>query len=149
MLGAAFGMEDEIAPAKALGDMAKASTLKIVGGIFEGQIIDKEKAIALSKLPSKLELLGTLVGTIYAPVSAFVRALNAIRESREAGAPAPVVETAPVVEAAPVAEAAPAEAPVEAAAEAPVAETPVVEAAPAAEAAPSEEAPAPEAPPAA
>ena len=80
MLGAAFGMEDEIAPAKVLGDIAKTTSLKLVGGIFEGQMIDKEKATALSKLPSKHDLLGMLVGTMYAPVSAFVRALNAIAE---------------------------------------------------------------------
>jgi large subunit ribosomal protein L10 len=114
MLGAAFSSEDEIAPAKVLGDMGKTTPLKIVGGLFEGKAIDKVKAMALSKLPSKHELLGMLVGTMYAPVSAFVRTLNAIRESREVGAPvvapAPVVE-APVVEATPVAETPVAEAP--------------------------------------
>jgi len=132
MLGAAFGTEDEVAPAKALGDAAKGTSLKIVGGIFEGQIIDKEKATALSKLPGKKELLGMLVGTMYAPVSAFVRALNALREQKEAGVPAPApkaeaptaapaVEATPVVEAAPAAEAAPVEAPTEPPAEAPAA----------------------------
>ena len=97
MLGAAFGKEDEIAPAKVLGDMTKITTLKLVGGIFEGATVGKEKVVTLSKLPSKKELLGMVVGTMYAPVSAFVRALNAIRESRDAGAPSavPSVETAP------------------------------------------------------
>jgi large subunit ribosomal protein L10 len=105
MLGAAFGKGDEIAPAKVLGDMTKGTTLKLVGGIFEGITVGQEKVVALSKLPSKKELLGMVVGTMYAPVSAFVRALNAIRESREAGASASVA--ALVVEAvqAPVAEA--------------------------------------------
>lgn len=116
MLGAAFGQEDEIAPAKVLGDVGKATTLKLVGGIFEGVTVGQEKVVALSKLPSKKELLGQVVGTMYAPVSAFVRALNAIRESREAGTPAPaatpvaeaVPAPAPAAEAAPVAEAVPA-----------------------------------------
>ncbi|MFA5935840.1 MAG: 50S ribosomal protein L10 [Patescibacteria group bacterium] len=129
MLGVAFGLEDEIAPAKVLGDMSKTTTLKLVGGIFEGSVVAQEKVVALSKLPSKLQLLGQVVGTIYAPVSAFVRVLNAVKESMEKEAPAPVVEAAPapVVEEAkpaeaPAAEAAPAEAPVETpAAEAPVA----------------------------
>ncbi len=115
MLGAAFGMEDEVAPAKVLGDMSKEMSLKIVGGLFEGKMIDKEKALALSKLPSKHELLGMLVGTMYAPVSAFVRVLNAVRESRETPAAAapvvPAAEPAPVVEAAPAPEAPVAEAP--------------------------------------
>lgn len=83
MLGAAFGTEDEIAPAKVLGDMSKGTPIKLVGGIFEGVVVGADKVVALSKLPSKKELLGQVVGTIYAPVSAFVRALNAIRESKE------------------------------------------------------------------
>ena len=83
MLGGAFGTEDEVAPAKVLGDISKTTTLKLVGGIFEGQVVDQAKVIALSKLPSKHELLGMVVGTMYAPVSAFVRALNAIKESKE------------------------------------------------------------------
>lgn len=83
MLGAAFGREDEVAPAKVLGDLSKNAPLKLVGGIFEGAVVGADKVLALSKLPSKKELLGQVVGTIYAPVSAFVRALNAIRESKE------------------------------------------------------------------
>ncbi len=83
MLGAAFAAEDEIAPAKVLGDMAKKASLKLVGGIFEGVVVGQDKVIALSKLPSKKELLGQVVGTMYAPVSAFVRALNALKEQKE------------------------------------------------------------------
>ncbi len=83
MLGAAFGLEDEIAPAKALGDAAKKTPLKLVGGIFEGAVVGQDKAVALSALPSKKELLGQVVGTMYAPVSAFVRALDAVRKSKE------------------------------------------------------------------
>ncbi len=83
MIGAAFGIEDEIAPAKIVGEI-KGTTIKLVGGIFEGKAIAADKAIALSKLPSKQQLLGQVVGTIYAPVSAFVRTLNAIAEK---GAP--------------------------------------------------------------
>ena len=121
MLGAAFGKEDEVAPAKVLGDASKGTSLKLVGGIFEGTAVDAVKVNALSKLPGKQQLLGMLVGTMYAPVSAFVRALNAIAEkSGVPAAPTPAPEAAPVVEAAP--------------AEAPAAEVPVAEAAPAPEA---------------
>ncbi len=83
MIGTAFGMEDEVAPAKVLGDMSKTTSLKLVGGVFEGKSVDAAKVIALSKLPSKHQLLGQLVGTIAAPMSAFVRALNALREQKE------------------------------------------------------------------
>lgn len=119
MLGAAFGTADEIAPAKVLGDMGKDTSLKLVGGIFEGQVVGAEKVQALSKLPSKQQLLGQVVGTMYAPVSAFVRALNAIKESLEKGSPAPAAApaapeakeepaAAPVAESAPEAPSAPA-----------------------------------------
>ncbi|MBI4138776.1 50S ribosomal protein L10 [Candidatus Uhrbacteria bacterium] len=83
MIGVAFGLEDEIAPAKVLGDMAKTTPLQLVGGIFEGAPVGQEKVVALSKLPSKKELLGQVVGTMYAPVSAFVRAVEAIRKQKE------------------------------------------------------------------
>lgn len=83
MLGVAFGVEDEVAPAKVLGDASKTTSMKLVGGIFEGSVVSQEKIVALSKLPSKKELLGQVVGTMYAPVSAFVRVLNAIREAKE------------------------------------------------------------------
>lgn len=90
MIGAAFGLEDEIAPAKVLGDMSKDSPIKLVGGVFEGAIVSQEKVIALSKLPSKKQLLGMLVGTIAAPMSALARVINAYKESKETGAPAAV-----------------------------------------------------------
>lgn len=83
MIGAAFGLEDEIAPAKVLGDMSKDSPIKLVGGVFEGAVVSQEKVIALSKLPSKKQLLGMLVGTIAAPMSAFARVINAYKESKE------------------------------------------------------------------
>lgn len=129
MIGVAFGISDVVAPAKVFGDMSKTTTLQIVGGVFEGAVVGKEKMVALSKLPSRQELLGTVVGTIYAPVSAFVRVLNAVREAREAGAPAPTV--APVAE---VAEAPAPEAVAEAPQEAPA--EPVAEATPEASAEP-------------
>lgn len=104
MLGTAFGLEDEVAPAKVLGDMSKESTIKLVGGIFEGAVVGQDKVIALSKLPSRLELLGKVVGTIYAPVSAFVRVLNAIRESKDAGTPTSAPQAEAPAPAAPQAE---------------------------------------------
>ena len=130
MLGVAFAMADEVAAAKVLGDMSKTTSVQIVGGIFEGEVADQAKAVALSKLPSKLELRGTVVGTIYAPVSAFVRVLNAIREEREKTEGAPAAEEAPVAESAPeapVTEEAPAEEAKPETVEAPAEETPTEE----------------------
>ncbi len=43
--------------------------------MLEGAFIDGAKVNALSKLPSKQQLLGQLVGTLNAPVSGFVNVL--------------------------------------------------------------------------
>jgi large subunit ribosomal protein L10 len=141
MIGAAFGTEDEVAPAKVIGDLSKKTTITLVGGIFDGNPIDAAKVTALSKLPGKKELLGTVVGTIYAPVSAFVRVLNSIREKMDAGTPVAAEPVAPSVEETPSAPT------IETAPEAPASPEPTPESAP--EAAP-ESAPetqsAPEAP---
>jgi large subunit ribosomal protein L10 len=104
MIGLAFGIEDEVAPAKVLGDMSKTTSVQILGGIFEGEVVGQDKMVSLSKLPGKLELLGTVVGTIYAPVSSFVRVLDAIRKAHESSS-AEATEDKPA-EAAPAEEAA-------------------------------------------
>lgn len=85
MVGAAFAHEDEMAPAKIIGDAGKEAPIKLVGGIFDGKAIDGAYAVALSKLPSKLALLGQFLSVLNAPSSAFVRVLNARREQQEGG----------------------------------------------------------------
>ncbi len=82
MIGAAFAHEDEMAPAKIIGDAGKDAPIKLVGGIFDGKAIDAAYAITLAKLPSKLALLGQLLSVFNAPSSAFVRVLNAQKEKQ-------------------------------------------------------------------
>jgi len=82
-LALVFGIEDEIAPARISNKFAKENAnFKILGGIFENRFIDREKALVLANLPTRNELLGRLVGSIYSPVSSFVRVLNKIREQK-------------------------------------------------------------------
>lgn len=72
----AISREDEVAAAKIIAKAAKANeNLKIVSGILGKDVLGKEEIIALSKLPSKEELLAKLVGTLNAPVSGFVNVL--------------------------------------------------------------------------
>jgi large subunit ribosomal protein L10 len=133
MIGTAIATDDEMAPTKLIGDAGKDTPIKLVGGIFEGKIVDQAYVVQLSKLPGRSDLLGQLLSVLNGPASAFVRLLNAYAEKQGQGAPAPVAEApaaAPVADAAP----APAEAP---AAEPAPAETPA-EPAPAPEAAPAE-----------
>lgn len=75
-VAAVLGREDEVAPAQILMDFAKKNELlRVYGGILEGKFIDSAKVTELSRLPSKQQLLGQLVGTLNAPVSGFVNAL--------------------------------------------------------------------------
>ncbi|MCX6718593.1 MAG: 50S ribosomal protein L10 [Candidatus Staskawiczbacteria bacterium] len=80
-LALVFGVEDEIAPARIANQFAKTQeNLKILGGIFENRFIDREKVLVLANIPPRNELLGRLVGSIYSPVTSFVRVLNKISE---------------------------------------------------------------------
>lgn len=87
MIAAAFSTEDEMAGAKVVGDALakdKESTMKFLGGIFEGKMIDAAYASALSKLPSKQDLLGQLLRVMNGPASALVRLLNAKAQKEQA-----------------------------------------------------------------
>ena len=71
-----IGLEDEVAPAQIVANFAKDhKMMTIFGGILEGQFISEAKVTELSKLPSKQQLLGQLVGTLNAPISGFVNVL--------------------------------------------------------------------------
>lgn len=71
--GAAFGFEDEVAPAKILAEFSEEhEALNLNGGVLEGKFIPNEQVLALAKLPSKDELIAKVVGSIKAPVSGLV-----------------------------------------------------------------------------
>ncbi|MEA3295676.1 MAG: 50S ribosomal protein L10 [Patescibacteria group bacterium] len=72
-----FGYKDEVSAFKVLGDFSGDNkNLKILGGVMENEFLDANNAIAMSKLPSKQELLARLVGSVKAPVSNFVGVLE-------------------------------------------------------------------------
>ena len=76
-LGLVFGFKDEISAAKITYNFCKEKqNLKILGGFFEGKIIDKGMIEELAKIPGKEELLARLVGTISAPISRFNNVLQ-------------------------------------------------------------------------
>jgi large subunit ribosomal protein L10 len=75
-VGVAFGLEDEVAPAKILVEFAQEhQQLQIQNGLLNGQIIAAAKVLELAKLPSKLELITKVVGTIKAPIIGIVNVL--------------------------------------------------------------------------
>ena len=76
-IAVAISPTDEVAAAKILAKFAKLNDkLKVTGGILEGKVLSTDEVVALSKLPSKQELLAKFVGTINAPVTNFVRVLS-------------------------------------------------------------------------
>jgi len=111
----AVAFNEAPAVAKAIYDASEdLEPVELRGGLFDGKEVSPEEIKALAKLPSRDEMLGTLLATFNAPISAFVRTMEQIRAKKEeeGGNPEPEASAAP---AEPVAEEAPA-------AEAPAAE---------------------------
>jgi len=94
-LSIALGLEDEVAPAKIVAEFAKEhEEVKILSGMLDSKLMSQEEVMALSKIPSKDELLAKVVGSINAPVSGFVNVLagnlrglvnvlNSIKDAKE------------------------------------------------------------------
>lgn len=81
---AAWTDSDESAPAmaKILVDFAKTHpNLGLVHGVLNGKGVDPSEMDTLSKLPPREELLARLLGTMIAPVGAFVNVLAAVPRS--------------------------------------------------------------------
>lgn len=64
--------------AKTLLNFTKNSKIVIKGGYVAGSVFNQEQIDAYSKLPSRLELLSSLLGTMKAPIQNFVRVLHAV-----------------------------------------------------------------------
>ena len=82
-----FSKKDPVAGPKAVAQFIeknKLESLKITGGIMDGQAADTKTMIALSKMPGRDELLATLVGCLVSPVSSLVAVLGQIAEKKEA-----------------------------------------------------------------
>ena len=92
----AFGMQDAVSPAKIIVEFAKKTKkTEIKGGLLEGKVIGVDQVKYLASLPSKEELIAKMLGSLNAPITnfvgvlagvprAFVCALNAIKEKKEA-----------------------------------------------------------------
>ena len=75
----AFGFEDQVSPAKAVAKFIKESKKgAILGGALDGRLLSAQEAEALSKLPSKEELIAKILGSINSPASGIVGSVNAV-----------------------------------------------------------------------
>jgi large subunit ribosomal protein L10 len=76
-LGLAFSYEDPISPAKIIFKFIKEfKNLKVVGGIMENRFLSFAEVEALSKIPSREELLAKFVWSIKGPISGLVNVLQ-------------------------------------------------------------------------
>ena len=70
---------DPVAVAKVLNDFAKGNErFVIAGGAMPGLVMSVKEITALASLPSREQLLATLVGTMQAPIVKLVRTLNEV-----------------------------------------------------------------------
>ncbi|MEK7523559.1 MAG: 50S ribosomal protein L10 [Patescibacteria group bacterium] len=78
-IGLAFAQGDAIAPAKIIHEFGKvAETIKIVGAIFEGKLMNAADAKVMAMLPSRDVLLAKIVGMLKAPISGFHSILHGV-----------------------------------------------------------------------
>lgn len=78
MLLYAFNSEDEVAPAQAIANFAKANpTLEFVAAISaEGKVLSADEVKALATLPGKDQLIGEVVAMLLSPVNDITNALS-------------------------------------------------------------------------
>ena len=76
----AYGIsEDPVAAAKVLQAYAKGNDkLVIKGGAMPNQVLSAKEVGALASMPSREQLLATLLGTMNAPITKFVQTLNEV-----------------------------------------------------------------------
>lgn len=71
--------KDPVSSAKVLHEFAKTNEkLVIKGGAMPNYVMDAEGVKALASMPSREQLLATLLGTMQAPVAKFVQTLNEV-----------------------------------------------------------------------
>ncbi len=80
----AFAFDDAAGVAKALKEAGKNfEAVELKGGVLNGEAISLDKVKQLADLPSRDEMLGTLLATFMAPISAFARLTNSIKDECE------------------------------------------------------------------
>ncbi len=71
--------EDPVAGAKVLSEFAKENELFVIkAGAMSGAVMSPRDIKALASLPSREQLLATLLGTMQAPVAKLVRTMNEV-----------------------------------------------------------------------
>lgn len=76
--------QDQLAVTKVVANFAKSNpNFVIKTGFAGGEIVDAAKVEALSKMPSRNELIGMLLSTWMAPITNFTIGLDALRAKKQ------------------------------------------------------------------
>ena len=79
--------DDQLAVTKTVATFAKTNPLFVIkSGFAGGIIVDAVKIEALSKMPSRNELIGMLLSTWMAPITNFTIGLDALRAKKQESA---------------------------------------------------------------
>jgi len=76
--------QDQLAVTKVVANFAKSNPNFVIKiGFAGGEIVDAAKVEALSKMPSRNELIGMLLSTWMAPITNFTIGLDALRAKKQ------------------------------------------------------------------
>lgn len=77
----AFGLEDAVAPARIIAEVAKkAPKLEFKGGVVEGTYYDAKGLEVVATIPSRDTLISRLLGSMQSPITNMARVLKQIAE---------------------------------------------------------------------
>jgi large subunit ribosomal protein L10 len=76
----ALTQDDSGSVAKTLVEAAKDLPLVVKGALVDGSVFNAEQVIDFSKLPTKPELISSLMGTMQAPLQNLVYAMNGVTQ---------------------------------------------------------------------
>ncbi len=74
----AFLGQDPSPAAKVIVDFTRNAPLTIKGGVVSGRVFSAKEIEALSKLPGRLQLLASLMGTLNAPLMTLMYVMNGV-----------------------------------------------------------------------
>lgn len=74
----ALANEESSQVANSLLEYTKETSVKVKGGLVDGKILDEKQVVLFSKLPTRPQMLGILMGTMQAPVQNLVYAMNGV-----------------------------------------------------------------------
>jgi large subunit ribosomal protein L10 len=74
-----MGMDSQVEAAKLVVEFAKANEkMKVKGGVVDGGYITPDRVVALSKVPSRDELIAKMMGSINSPLTGLARCTNGV-----------------------------------------------------------------------